>query len=54
MIMLVDQYRSLNRFNNKQLKFGPGNAWIIANPSRKSLDETHPGATTYLLMLGII
>ena len=27
---------------NSQLKFGPGNAWMIARPIRKSLDVTHP------------
>ena len=30
-----------------KLKFGPGKAWMMARPSRKSRGETHPGSTTY-------
>jgi len=31
-----------------QLKLGPGNAWMIARPRRKSRDDTQPSATMYL------
>ena len=31
-----------------QLKFGPGKAWMMARPRRKSREETQPSATTYL------
>jgi hypothetical protein len=40
------------RGRNVQLKFGPGNAWMMARPSRKSRDETHPSATMYLYYHG--
>lgn len=30
-----------------QLKLGPGKAWMMARPMRKSRDETQPGSTTY-------
>lgn len=33
---------------NVQLKFGPGNAWMIARPRRKSLGDTQPSVTIYL------
>jgi hypothetical protein len=36
------------RGKNIQLKFGPGNAWIMARPRRKSLGLTQPSATMYL------
>jgi hypothetical protein len=29
-----------------KLKLGPGKAWIIAKPRRKSRGETQPGSTT--------
>lgn len=36
-----------------KLKLGPGNAWMMASPMRKSREETHPGSTTYDLNNGI-
>ena len=36
-----------------KLKFGPGNAWITANPNRKSRLVTHPSVTIYSRKRGI-
>ena len=37
-----------DRVEGLQLKFGPGKAWMMAKPSRKSREDTQPSSTTYL------
>jgi hypothetical protein len=47
----VEGSREEERFKGEgvtQLKFGPGKAWMMARPRRKSRGETQPSATTYL------
>lgn len=36
------------------MKFGPGKAWMMASPSRKSLVDTQPSATMYLQLFELL
>jgi hypothetical protein len=41
-VLCVDETARAPRYTAK-LKFGPGNAWMMANPMRKSREDTQPG-----------